>query len=198
MQGLTYYKDAKPEEFVPGLMHVDLGGYHIRDIEVVAAFDVVKGKVGVDLAEAIWAHPNDTIKFADVAKTGITVNRGMTLDGIGKYLSEVVEKDDSPTDDIVGILKERKVDVVVNYLPVGSEDAVQVVRGADHGGGLRDGELHAGVHRARGLLEQALPGGRRARSSATTSSRRSARRSRTACSPRSSASAACTSTRRCS
>jgi len=125
MQGLTYYKDAKADEFVPGLMHVDLGGYHIRDVEVVAAFDVVKGKVGVDVAEAIWAHPNDTIKFADVEKTGITVNRGMTLDGIGKYLSEVVEKDDSPTDDIVGILKERKVDVVVCYLPVGSEDAVK-------------------------------------------------------------------------
>jgi myo-inositol-1-phosphate synthase len=125
MQGLTYYKDAKPEEFVPGLMHVDLGGYHIRDIEVVAAFDVVKGKVGVDIAEAMWAHPNDTIKFADVATTGVKVNRGMTLDGLGKYLSEIVEKDDGPTDDIVGILKERQVDVVVNYLPVGSEDAVR-------------------------------------------------------------------------
>jgi myo-inositol-1-phosphate synthase len=125
MQGLTYYKDAKPDEFVPGLMHVDLGGYHISDVEVVAAFDVVKGKVGVDIADAMWAHPNDTIKFAEVAKTGVTVNRGMTLDGIGKYLSEIVEKDDSPTDDIVGILKERKVDVVVCYLPVGSEDAVK-------------------------------------------------------------------------
>ncbi len=125
MQGLTYYNEAKRDEFVPGLMHVDLGGYHISDIEVVAAFDVVKGKVGVDLADAIWAHPNDTIKFADVPKTGITVSRGMTLDGIGKYLSEVVEKDDSPTDDIVGILKDRQVDVVVNYLPVGSEDATK-------------------------------------------------------------------------
>jgi myo-inositol-1-phosphate synthase len=125
MQGLTYYKDAKPDEFVPGLMHVDLGGYHISDIEVVAAFDVIKGKVGVDIADAMWAHPNDTIKFADVAKTGVTVNRGMTLDGIGKYLSEIVEKDDSPTDDIVGILKERQVDVVVNYLPVGSEMATK-------------------------------------------------------------------------
>ena len=83
MQGLTYYHEAKREEFVPGLMHVDLGGYHISDVEVVAAFDVVKGKVGVDLAEAIWAHPNDTIKFADVPKTGVIVSRGMTLDGIG-------------------------------------------------------------------------------------------------------------------
>jgi myo-inositol-1-phosphate synthase len=125
MQGLTYYRDAEPEEFVPGLMHVDLGGYHVRDVEVVAAFDVVKGKVGVDLAEAIWAHPNDTIKFADVGRTGVTVNRGMTHDGIGKYLSQVVEKADGPTDDIVGILREREVDVVVNYLPVGSEMATK-------------------------------------------------------------------------
>src|SRR5262249_17577196 len=125
MQGLEYYKNAKADEFVPGLMHVDLGGYHISDVEVVAAFDVVKGKVGVDLADAIWAHPNDTIKFAEVPKTGVIVNRGMTLDGIGKYLSQVVEKDEGSTDDIVKILKEREVDVVVNYLPVGSEDAVR-------------------------------------------------------------------------
>src|SRR5690242_4501981 len=125
LQGLTYYRDAKADEFVPGLMHVDLGGYHVRDIEVVAAFDVVKGKVGADLADAIWAAPNDTIKFADVAQTGLKVSRGMTLDGIGKYLSEIVEKADGPTDDVVGILKERKVDVVVNYLPVGSEDATK-------------------------------------------------------------------------
>src|SRR5205823_7586181 len=89
------------------------------------AFDVVKGKVGVDLADAIWAHPNDTIKFAEVEKTGITVSRGMTLDGIGKYLSQIVEKDERSTDDVVGILKERQVDVVVNYLPVGSEDATK-------------------------------------------------------------------------
>jgi myo-inositol-1-phosphate synthase len=125
MQGLTYYKDAKAEEFVPGLMHVDLGGYHISDVEVVAAFDVVKGKVGVDLADAIWAHPNDTIKFADVPKTGVKVSRGMTHDGIGKYLSEVVEKAPGETDDVVGILKETGADVVVNYLPVGSEAATK-------------------------------------------------------------------------
>src|SRR5918912_4228265 len=125
LQGVEYYRDAADDSFVPGLMHVDLGGYHVRDIEVVAAFDVVKGKVGVDLAEAMWAHPNDTIKFAEVAPTGVTVNRGMTLDGIGKYLSQIVEKDERPTDDIVGILRERNVDVVVNYLPVGSEDATR-------------------------------------------------------------------------
>src|SRR6478672_232329 len=125
LQGVEYYKDAPEDKAVPGLMHVDLGGYHISDIEFVAAFDVVKGKVGVDLADAIWAHPNDTIKFADVPKTGVTVNRGMTLDGIGKYMAEVVEKAPGETDDVVGILKERNVDVVVNYLPVGSEDATK-------------------------------------------------------------------------
>jgi myo-inositol-1-phosphate synthase len=125
LQGVEYYKNAKPEETVPGLMHVDLGGYHISDIEFTAAFDVVKGKVGVDLAEAIWASPNDTIKFADVPKTGITVSRGMTHDGIGKYLSQVVEKAPGPTDDVVRILQETGTDVVVNYLPVGSEAATK-------------------------------------------------------------------------
>src|SRR6059036_1985556 len=106
-------------------MHVNLGGYHVRDIEFTAAFDVVKGKVGEDLSDAMWAHPNDTIKFADVPKTGIKVSRGMTHDGLGKYLSEIVEKADGPTDDIVGILKETKADVVVSYLPVGSESAAK-------------------------------------------------------------------------
>src|SRR4029077_14516722 len=112
LQGIQYYKDAADDQFVPGLMHVNLGGYHVSDIEGVAAFDVVKGKVGVDLAEALWAHPNDTIKFAEVSPTGVTVSRGMTLDGIGKFLSEIVEKDESSTDDVVGILTDRRVDVV--------------------------------------------------------------------------------------
>jgi len=125
LQGLEYYKDAPDDEFVPGLMHVNLGGYHVRDVEVVAAFDVVKGKVGEDLADAMWAHPNDTIKFAEVPKTGVTVSRGMTHDGIGKYLSEIVEKAEGQTDDVIGILREREVDVVVNYLPVGSESATK-------------------------------------------------------------------------
>jgi myo-inositol-1-phosphate synthase len=125
LQGVEYYKDASPDDSVPGLMHVDLGGYHIRDIEFVAAFDVVEGKVGKDLADAIWAAPNDTIRFADVSKTGVTVSRGMTHDGIGKYLAEVVEKAPGETDDVVGILKERDVDVVVNYLPVGSDEATK-------------------------------------------------------------------------
>ncbi len=125
LQGVEYYKDADREAFVPGLMHVDLGGYHISDIEFTAAFDVVKGKVGEDLADAIWAHPNDTIKFSDVPKTGIKVSRGMTHDGIGKYLSAVVEKAPGETADIVKILKETGTDVVVNYLPVGSEMAAK-------------------------------------------------------------------------
>src|SRR6476619_4627863 len=125
LQSVEFYKDAPDNEFVPGLMHVNLGGYHIRDIEFTAAFDVVKGKVGVDLADAIWAKPNDTIKFADVPKTGIKVSRGMTHDGLGKYLSEIVEKAPGDTDDVVNILQETGTDVVVNYLPVGSEEATK-------------------------------------------------------------------------
>src|SRR4051794_9245849 len=125
LQGVEFYKDAPDDKFVPGLMHVNLGGYHVRDVEFTAAFDVVKGKVGAALEDAIWAHPNDTIKFADVPKTGVKVARGMTHDGLGKYLSEVVEKAPGDTDDVVGILKETKTDVVVNYLPVGSEEATK-------------------------------------------------------------------------
>src|SRR5881394_753465 len=125
LQGVEYYKDASPDEFVPGLMHVDLGGYHVRDVEFTAAFDVTTTKVGKDLADAIWAEPNDTIKFADVPKTGITVSRGMTHDGLGKYLSQIVTKAEGATDDVVGILKETGADVVVNYLPVGSEEATK-------------------------------------------------------------------------
>ena len=125
LQGVEYYKDADPETFVPGLMHVDLGGYHVRDVEFTAAFDVTKDKVGKDLADAIWAHPNDTYKFADVPKSGVTVSRGMTHDGLGKYISEVVEKAPGDTDDVVEILRETNTDVVVNYLPVGSEQATK-------------------------------------------------------------------------
>jgi myo-inositol-1-phosphate synthase len=125
VQGVQYYEDAPDDQFVPGLMHVNLGGYHVRDIEFTAAFDVTADKVGKDLADAIWAHPNDTIKFAEVPKTGIKVNRGMTHDGIGKYLSEVVTKAPGETDDIVGILRETRTDVVVSYLPVGSEAAAK-------------------------------------------------------------------------
>src|SRR3954468_8404105 len=125
VQGVHYYRDAKPGDDIPGIMHVDIGGYHLRDLEFVAAFDIDKNKVGKDLADAIYAKPNNTYRFADVPKTGVTVERGMTLDGIGKYLSRVVEKASGETADIVGILRERKVDVVVSYLPVGSEDATR-------------------------------------------------------------------------
>src|SRR5439155_1808166 len=102
LQGVEYYKDADPATVVPGLMHVDLGRSHVRDIEFTAAFDVTTDKVGKDLAEAIWAHPNDTYRFTDVPKTGITVSRGMTHDGIGKYLSEVLTKAPGETDDVTG------------------------------------------------------------------------------------------------
>src|SRR5438876_2979348 len=125
LQGVKYYKDAPDDQFVPGLMHVNLGGYHIRDIEFTAAFDVTTDKVGKDLADAIWAHPNDTIKFADVSTTGVKVCRGMTHDGLGKYISQVVTKAPGETDDVVGILRDTNTDVVVNYLPVGSEAATK-------------------------------------------------------------------------
>jgi myo-inositol-1-phosphate synthase len=125
VQGVTYYKDADPAEPVPGLMHVDLGGYHVRDIEFVAAFDIDAEKVGKDLSEAIWSGQNDTIKFADVAPLGVPVHRGMTHDGLGKYLKEKITKAPGPTADIVGILRDTKADVLVCYLPVGSEQATK-------------------------------------------------------------------------
>jgi myo-inositol-1-phosphate synthase len=125
VQGVHYYRNAKVGDSVPGLMHVEMGGYHIRDIEFSAAFDVVKTKVGKDLSQAILAYPNNTIAFADVPRLNVRVHRGMTHDGLGTYLASVVEKADGPTDDIVRILKQTKTDVVVNYLPVGSEMATK-------------------------------------------------------------------------
>ena len=125
VQGVHYYRNAKPGERIPGLMHVDLGGYHIRDIEFVAAVDVDKNKVGKDLADAIYAKPNNTYRFADVPKSGVKVSRGMTHDGIGKYLSKVITKAPGETADIVKILRDTKTDVVVSYLPVGSEEATK-------------------------------------------------------------------------
>src|SRR6266550_2682716 len=125
VQGVHYYRNAKTGDRVPGIMHVDLGGYHIRDVEFVAAFDVDKNKVGKDLADAIYAKPNNTYRFADVPKTGVKVSRGMTHDGIGKYLSKVITKAPGETADIVKILRDTKTDVVVSYLPVGSEEATK-------------------------------------------------------------------------
>jgi myo-inositol-1-phosphate synthase len=125
VQGVEFYKKAKDEDQVPGLMHVNLGGYHIRDIEFSAAIDIDKNKVGKDLAEAIYTKPNCTYKFCDVPKSGITVQRGMTHDGLGYYLSQIIEKAPGDTVDIVKLLKDTKTDVVINYLPVGSEEATK-------------------------------------------------------------------------
>jgi myo-inositol-1-phosphate synthase len=125
IQGVHYYKDTPDTGRVPGLMHVNLGGYHISDIEFVAAFDVVDTKVGKDLSEAIFSYPNNTFKFTDVPHLGVPVSRGMTHDGLGKYLSQILKKAPGPTANIVQILKDTKTDVVVNYLPVGSEMATK-------------------------------------------------------------------------
>ncbi|MBD3216791.1 MAG: inositol-3-phosphate synthase [candidate division Zixibacteria bacterium] len=125
VQGVHYYRNAKDTDHIPGLMHVNLGGYHISDIEFSAAIDIDKNKVGKDLADAIYTKPNNTFKFCDVPKTGIKVQRGMTHDGLGKYLSEIIEKAPGDTVDIVKLLRETKTDVVVNYLPVGSEMATK-------------------------------------------------------------------------
>jgi len=125
VQGIEYYKNANESDFIPGVMHVNLGGYHIRDIEFVAAFDIDKNKVGKDLSKAIFAPPNNTTKFSDVPHLNVKVERGMTHDGLGKYLSEIIEKAPGRTSDVVDILEETKTDVVINYLPVGSEEATK-------------------------------------------------------------------------
>jgi myo-inositol-1-phosphate synthase len=127
VQGVHHYATADPDEAVPGLMHTDLGGYHARDIEFTAAFDINASKVGKDLAQAIWAKPNNTIKFTNKVpkKLGVTVHRGMTHDGIGKYAAEKITKAKGETANIVEILKETRTDVVVSYLPVGSEQATK-------------------------------------------------------------------------
>ena len=125
VQGVEFYQDARDDETVPGQMHVKLGGYHVRDLNFVAAFDIDANKVGKDIAEAIYAPPNNTYKFADVPTTGVRVSRGMTHDGLGKYLKEVIVKAPGQTADIVRILKETETDVVISYLPVGSEEATR-------------------------------------------------------------------------
>ena len=141
VQGVEYYRNAALDEEIPGLMHATVGGYHISDIEFSAAFDVVASKVGKDLSEAIWAEPNNTIKFADVPYLGVPVHRGMTYDGLGKYLLQKVEKAEGPTDDMISILKETQTDVIVNFLPVGSEMATKwyVEQALDAGCGFVNG-----------------------------------------------------------
>jgi len=125
VQGVEFYKNAPEDEFVPGLMHVKLGDYHVRDVEFSAAFDIDINKVGKDLAEAIFTAPNNTYKFADVPRLGVPVRRGMTHDSVGKYLADVIRKSPGATDDIAGILRSTRTDVVVSYLPVGSEMATK-------------------------------------------------------------------------
>ena len=125
IQGVEYYRNADVNEEVPGLMHVQLGDYHIRDIEFVAAFDVDGKKVGLDLADAMWASENNTIKFADVKPLGIKVSRGKTLDGLGRYYKEMIQESTEEPVDVVKVLKETKADVLICYLPVGSEEAAK-------------------------------------------------------------------------
>ena len=125
IQGVSKYSNSTNDEEIPGIMHPVLGEYGIGDIKFVAAFDVDQNKVGLDLSQAIFAEPNNTIKFSDVPNQGVNVSRGMTHDGIGRYTGEIITKSEGSTDDIVGILKDKKVDVVINYLPVGSEEATK-------------------------------------------------------------------------
>ncbi|CAN2205790.1 INO1 Myo-inositol-1-phosphate synthase [Candidatus Nanopelagicaceae bacterium] len=125
VQGVTYYKDAALDQEIPGLMHAVVGGYHINNVKFVAAFDVDVKKVGLDLSEAIWASENNTIKFSDVAKTGVPVQRGVTLDGLGKYYKETIQESSAAPVDVVATLKEEQVDVLICYLPVGSEEAAK-------------------------------------------------------------------------
>jgi myo-inositol-1-phosphate synthase len=125
VQGVHYYRNASPEDFVPGLMHVNLGGYHINDIEFSAAFDIDSNKVNKDISEAIYAAPNNTYRFADVPMLNAKVYLGMTHDGLGKYLSKIIKKAPSQTSDVVKILKDTGTDVLINYLPVGSETATK-------------------------------------------------------------------------
>jgi myo-inositol-1-phosphate synthase len=125
VQGIQYYKDADPGDFVPGLMHVDLGGYHVRDVVFSAAFDIDATKVGKDLSKAIWAGQNNTLKLSDVPQLGVEVSRGMTHDGLGKYLKEKIRKAPGETAEIANILRDTNTDVLVSYLPVGAEEATK-------------------------------------------------------------------------
>ena len=125
VQGIEFYAKARSDEFVPGLMHVDLGPYHISDIEFTCAFDVDANKVGLDLADAIWVEPNNTIRFSDVSKSGVPVMRGHTYDGLGHYYREIITESELPPVDVAKVLRDTKTDVLINYLPVGSEQAAR-------------------------------------------------------------------------
>ncbi len=147
VQGVEYYKDADPQARVPGLMHVQFGDYHVRDVEFVAAFDVDAKKVGSDLADAIGASENNTIKIADVPPTGVIVQRGHTYDGLGKYYRETITESDEEPVDVVAALREAKVDVLVCYLPVGSEDAAKFYAQCAIDAKVRLRQRPPGVHR---------------------------------------------------
>jgi myo-inositol-1-phosphate synthase len=125
VQGLSYYRDAKDNVPVPGLMNVELGGYHVGDVEISAAFDVSAAKVGRDVTEAMWAKPNNTVRFADVAPLGVTVERGPTHDGLGRYLREEIDESEAPVADVTAVLERSRTDVLVSYLPVGSQRATE-------------------------------------------------------------------------
>ncbi|MFL5124056.1 MAG: inositol-3-phosphate synthase, partial [Microvirga sp.] len=125
VQGLSYYGEAKANEPVPGLMNVELGGYHVGDIEIASAFDISADKVGLDVAEAVFARPNNTQKFSAVPRTGVTVRRGKTLDGLGKYLREEIPEAAGPEANVAEILDRSRTDVLVSYLPVGSQQATE-------------------------------------------------------------------------
>ena len=180
IQGVRYYRDAKPEDRIPGLMHVDLGGYHVRDVEFVAAFDVDDEKVGKDLSQAIFAGQNNTYKFSDVPELGVTVQRGPTLDGLGKYLRQVITESEAQPVDVAQVLRDAKADVLINYLPVGSERA----RASTPSRRWRPASASSTASRCssprirNGGSASRMPA---CRSSATTSRARSAPRSPTAC-----------------
>ena len=179
IQGVEYYKDADPAGTVPGLMHVTFGDYHVSDIEFVAAFDVDAKKVGFDLADATQASENNTIRICDVPPTGVIVQRGHTLDGLGKYYRETIEESDAEAVDIVQVLKDTQADVLVSYLPVGSEDGRQVLRPVRD---RRQGRASSTRCRSSSPPTPSGPRSSRtpaSRSSATTSRARSARPSPT-------------------
>ena len=156
VQGVEYYKNASEDDFIPGLMHPNLGGYHIRDIEFSAAFDVNAEKVGKDLSEAIFAHPNNTIKFADVPHLDVPVYRGMTHDGLGKYLDQVITKAEGDTVDIAEVLKATRTDVVVKLPARGQRTGHQVVCGTSPASWMCLRQLHARLYRQCRTLARAL------------------------------------------
>ena len=161
VQGLEYYKDADDGARVPGLMHVRFGPYHISDVEVVAAFDVDAKKVGCDLAEAINASENNTIKIAEVPPTGVTVQRGPTMDGLGEYYREIITESDEPAVDVAGALREAGADVLVSYLPVGFGAGRPLLRPVRDRRARRLRERAAGVHRLRPAVGREVHRGRR-------------------------------------